>query len=133
MSQKPDQTARCLLIFSLMFLLVVVGRTHAQKVDLNLNGMSDIWEQSFNASGLNPDADTDGDGVINRLESIAGTDPFDSNSVPRIADMSAAATNFSVTVPCVLGKQYQLQSIPAAVAFSGGTNWNNQPSVIVRA
>ena len=49
-------------------------------------------------------------GVINRLEAVAGTNPFDSNSVPRITMMAYTTTNFSVTFPAVLGKLCQLES-----------------------
>ena len=88
-------------------------------IDLNGNGMSDIWEWIYNANGLSPGADTDGDGFSNLQEAIAGTNPFDSNSYPRIPIMFSSPSNFSVTLPCALGKQYQLQSITAL----GSTNW----------
>src|ERR1700736_2027036 len=48
-------------------------------VDLNGNGMSDIWELIFHAQGVDPNADPDGDGTTNLQESIAGTDPFNAN------------------------------------------------------
>jgi hypothetical protein len=51
-------------------------------------------------------ADPDGDGFSNLQESIAGTDPFNSNSYPYIPTIANTSTNFSVTVPCELGKQY---------------------------
>src|SRR5678815_3849008 len=56
--------------------LVFATSALAQKIDLNINSMSDIWEQIYGAAGLDPNADTDTDGVINQLEALAGTDPF---------------------------------------------------------
>src|SRR5579859_1121857 len=82
-------------------------------VDLNGDGMSDIWEWTYSTTNLNPNADPDGDGFSNLQESIAGTDPFDSNSYPRITAFGSTATNFSITFPCALGKVYQLQSVAA--------------------
>ena len=53
----------------LMFFFFSLGARPilAQMVDLNGNGMSDIWELIYGASGLDPNADTDGDGVANRF------------------------------------------------------------------
>ncbi len=104
-----------------------VGRAHT--VDLNGNGMSDIWEWLYNAYGVNPNADPDGDGFSNRQESIAGTNPFDSNSYPFIPFTSNSTTNFSVTLPCQLGKQYQLQSTDSL----GSTNWVIETNVVARS
>ncbi len=98
-------------------------------IDLNGNGMSDIWEWMYNAYGVNPNADPDGDGFPNRLEAIAATNPLDSNSYPYIPSMSSTTTNFSVTLPCALGKQYQLQSIETL----GGTNWFIETNLVARS
>lgn len=65
-----------LALFSALFGAVTV---HARTVDLNGNGMSDIWELIYGASSLPPGGDADGDGASNLMESIAGTNPFDSN------------------------------------------------------
>jgi hypothetical protein len=108
----------------------------AQMVDLNGDGMSDIWEAIYGVlppfgPGLNPAGDADGDGASNLMESIAGTNPFDSNSVPRISFSAMAGTNFSVSMPCARGKQYQLQS--AQLLPSGGlSNWVVEGSIIAR-
>jgi hypothetical protein len=119
----------------LRFCVVVVAlaaceRLQAQKLDLNGNGMSDVWEQIYNAAGLDPNADTDGDGASNLQESIAGTNPFDANSVPRIPSTSYTSSNFSVTLPSALGKQYQLQSVQPNI--SGWTNWTVEMSIVAR-
>ena len=80
-------------------------------IDLNGNGISDVWERTYNANGVNPNSDPDGDGFSNLQEAIAGTNPFDSNSYPHIPIVAGSPTNFSVTLPCALGKLYQLQSM----------------------
>src|SRR6266481_4856826 len=70
----------------------------AQSIDQNANTMSDIWEQIYGAAGLDPNADTDGDGVANRLEALAGTDPFDPDSFPKITVGAYFSNSFSVTI-----------------------------------
>jgi len=115
-----------------MLLLLLAGaaqRLPAQMIDQNHNGMSDIWEWIYNAYGINPDGDSDGDGVANLKEALAGTNPFDSNSYPHITAFGPTTTNFSVTIPCQLGKVYQLQSVTAL----GSTNWLMETGLVVRA
>ena len=100
----------------------------AQIIDLNHNGLSDVWEFVFNATGINPNADADGDGFSNAQEAVAGTNPFDVRSYPRIPAVAGTPTNFSVTLPAVLGKLYQLQSLAAL----GSTNWVAETNQLVR-
>jgi hypothetical protein len=105
-------------------------RLQAQKLDQNSNGMSDVWEQIYGAVALNPNLDSDGDGVSNLQESMAGTNPFDANSVPRIPTTAHSSSNFSITLPSGLGKQYQLQSVQPQI--SGWTNWTVESTIIAR-
>ena len=98
-------------------------------IDLNTNTMSDVWEQVYGASGLKPGDDSDGDGYSNLQEALAGTDPLNSNSIPKIVSSAYTAPMFSVTIPCELGKQYQLQS----VTTFGSTNWVVETNVVARA
>ena len=116
-------------------LLAVVGFAagpslgRAQMIDLNGNGMSDIWEWVYNANGVDSQADSDGDGFSNLQEALAGTNPFDSNSFPHITFTTYAATNFTATIPSALGKQYQLQSIPSL----GSTQWFVETNLVARS
>lgn len=53
-------------------------------VDENANGLSDLWEKTYNNDTLFPstflgDADPDADGWTNAQEAEAGTDPLDAN------------------------------------------------------
>ena len=113
----------------LICLLAAMRIVSAPMIDLNHNGISDIWEQMYGASGLDPNGDADGDGVSNLREALAGTNPFDSNSYPHITAFGTSSTNFSVTVPVALGKVYQLLS----VTNLGSTNWLVETTVVVRA
>lgn len=104
----------------------------AQVVDLNGNGLSDIWELLYGGSHLDPAADADGDGASNFLESIAGTNPFDSDSVPRLSVALRSNTNFVISIPGVLGKQYRLQSIDP-LGIETWTNWITEAELVLRS
>src|ERR1017187_847597 len=98
-------------LFALAAIFFSASLARAQMIDLNGNGISDVWEWLYNAPNINPNTDPDGDGFSNLQEATAGTNPFDSNSYPHIPIMLYSAANFSVTLPCAPGKQYQLQSV----------------------
>ncbi len=117
---SPDWGKRTAIL-----LLLVLGilRLPAQMVDLNGNGMSDVWENRYNAAGpLAPNADPDGDHFCNLQEALAGTDPFDSNSLPQITLVTMVGTNVVLIAPGQLGKKYTLQW---RILFGVGasTNW----------
>ena len=58
----------------ILFLLVLFGvrPLPAQMIDLNNNGMSDIWEWLYGSYGMNPAADPDQDGSSNLQEAHGG-------------------------------------------------------------
>ena len=125
---SPKFSDKFLRIGVAFFLLLVPVAANAQMLDLNGNGMSDVWEWLYSATNLSPNADADGDGMSNLQEALAGTNPFDSNSVPKISVFTVSATNGSITMPAQLGKLYQLQS----VTVLGSTNWLTETSQVVR-
>lgn len=131
MKVHPNVRLRFVACLGILSLVLFGAPGVRATVDLNGNGESDIWELIYGASGLNPGVDTDGDTVINQLESIAGTNPFDSNSVPKISYGTLAGTNFAVTINGALGKQYQLQSSQGLDA-TPWTNWLLEASMIAR-
>jgi len=92
----------------------------AQMIDLNHNGMSDVWEWKYNAVGISPGADPDGDNFSNLQEALAGTDPLNSNSFPHITYTACISNTLAVTVPSAPGKMYQLQS---CTNVSGSAPW----------
>ena len=128
-SFKTSGLAARKLLVTAAILFAGLAPLSAQMVDLNGNGMSDIWEWLYNAYGINPNSDPDGDCFSNIEEALAGTNPFNSNSFPHITFSAFATNNFSVTLPCALGKQYQLQSITNL----GSTNWTVETNVVARS
>lgn len=85
----------------------------ARTVDADGNGLPDWWEQQYfnHLTGTDPQADPDADGLINRYEFYAGTNPADPTSCLVVAGVrwSAADGGFTITWPCAAGKTYQVQ------------------------
>jgi uncharacterized protein (DUF1800 family) len=102
-----------------------------QMLDANSNFTSDIWELVYGAEGIDPNADTDEDGIPNRMESIAGTNPFDARSVPRINSIVVNSNGARVTIAGALGKRYQLQA-SETLCGSLATNWFNDAGMVAR-
>jgi len=83
------------------------------QVDENNNAISDLWEDLYQPIPLPLSADSDGDGLSNREEAVAGTDPSDARShlnVFRKYDFKASQqTCMRIGWNSVAGKRYHLQ------------------------
>ncbi|MGJ8677539.1 MAG: DUF1800 family protein [Akkermansiaceae bacterium] len=82
-------------------------------VDLNLNGVSDLWEYRYNASSLvegeaTKNLDYDGDGLTNLEEARAGTNPFDATSLFGLKFNRDTDANSEFRLPSILGKEYTI-------------------------
>lgn len=108
--------------------MALVSHSHAI-VDLNGNGISDIWEHKYNATSLVADAaaksaDEDGDGQSNEDEAMAGTDPRDPSSVHQINTLENSGTDVTLNCPTEKGKRYQISISDSLQSLS----WNNHGS-----
>ncbi len=77
--------------------------------DWNLDGLGDIWATYYESTNLASMVDTDGDGVPNWAESIAGTDPRDPNSVHAVSQ-SVLSNRLTFTWYGLRGKRYDLMA-----------------------
>ena len=91
-------------------------------VDLDNDGVSDIWRLKFNAPSLLPTTDTDGDGKSNSDEAKAGTDPFSPTDIIKVTDLTLSAGNIQVRWPSIIGKRYKVQSSTNLSNVNGWTN-----------
>lgn len=81
------------------------------QLDLDSDGLSDIWQQTYGAVGLSAAGDDDADGFTNLEEAIAGTDPFSAEDCPQLKFRSVPEVGeaFTFGVPTKEGKTYQLE------------------------
>ena len=91
---------------------------------------------------LDPNGDSDGDGVSNASEDLAGTDPLDPTSVFRVQSVvrNAGGSTVQITWSSVSGKKYEVDFSPdlspgsftavssAIIATAGTTTFAHQPS-----
>jgi Chitobiase/beta-hexosaminidase C-terminal domain/CotH kinase protein/Lamin Tail Domain/NedA-like, galactose-binding domain/Immunoglobulin domain/Bacterial TSP3 repeat/Immunoglobulin I-set domain len=91
--------------------VLVRGFSLTVLADADLDGIPDLFES---AHGLNPndpndaDLDSDGDGLTNREEYLAGTDPMDKDSFLRIEKM-ALGSGRTIEFNAVSNKTYTVQ------------------------
>lgn len=92
-------------------LLAVWPGGRARALDMDGDGVSDVWALHFGVTNLGPSADPDGDGQDNRFESTAGTHPLDPLSrfgAVAGGEPPGSQTNVLVSWWGVLGKRYEV-------------------------
>jgi len=91
----------------------------AVAVDLNNDGLSDVWQQRFSAGNLQPEGDEDGDAYTNLEECAAGTDPFLATDYPRQEPITVGPGGqpLFISFPTQEGKRYQLSRSEALGNF----------------
>lgn len=95
----------------LAFVFCLVATAHAD-VDLDSNGLGDVWEAKYQPTVLLPSQDIDGDGWTNLEECEAGTDPLAPEDIFAIRSITASGNDLILRWESQDGKRYQLQSTP---------------------
>jgi|GEM_PF-584034 len=92
-------------------------------VDRDGDGHSDIWQIFHGITSANGEEDSDSDGVSDRDEERAGTNPFSGQSIFRIDELDVEPQFASVTLAWegLAGKRYQFESSPDL----GERSWEN--------
>jgi Matrixin/Carboxypeptidase regulatory-like domain len=80
--------------------------------DYNFDGLDDRFQRQYfprwTAPEAGPNADPDGDGFTNAQEDMAGTNPVDARSVPRVQSMRLDAAGATITWPSATERRYQV-------------------------
>jgi hypothetical protein len=90
---------------------VVQADTITGGTDSNADGLPDAWERLyFGIIAVNPNADADGDGMSNKEEYLAGTNPTNATDRLRITTFASSPkrTNVTLTWSSVLTREYQI-------------------------
>gem|GEM_PF-6649955 len=98
------------------------------RLDTDGDGLPDDWEQQYfgSTTGGNPNVDSDGDGVSNYAEFVAGTSPLDPNARLTPVSITSDATTVTLTFRTVTGKRYQLEYSDDIAA----PTWTNLGNVV---
>ena len=94
--------------------------------DWNANGISDGWEwNNFTNLTTSSSGDSDGDGINNYAEYLAGTQPTNASSRFRMTDCATpvATTNHQVNVSTEPGRKYTIYW--AEGVLTNGMNWQS--------
>lgn len=107
--------------------LLVLAAPADAVVDLDGDGLGDVWRLKFKAAGLVGSADADGDGKSNADEARAGTDPRSPADGLKVGSLRRNGANVEVRWLSVKGKRYKVQSAPSA---AGGGTWTNATNLM---
>ena len=110
------------LLNRLIFMAMSCGlATLAQAIiDVDGDGLDDVWQERFGAGDLTPEGDADGDGQTNLMECVAGTDPYDGTKMYQFSEQMLDETGTMwVTWDTQVGKLYQMEiaDTPSDLAF----------------
>lgn len=87
-------------------------------MDVNQDGLGDLWQLRHGAQALAAEGDADGDGLSNAAEALAGTDPFSARSALALEFTSAPGGTLALRWPGVTAKRYEVQVSPDLVTWT---------------
>ena len=108
---KPS-VSRQRRVANLRAILILLGvlASPAAALDLNGNGLSDIWELVHGAGALTSGGDANGDGTTNAQKAAAGVNPFTANSRPRLSIAPWTPAQLQLGYARIAGKRYRIES-----------------------
>src|SRR5207249_8712576 len=98
-------------IASLWIVLSIISAKSISGIDLNNDGMSDVWQQKYSVPSADASLDYDSTGLTNSQKSLLGLDPRNPNSRFHLEIVNDSANNqLHLRLDTVFGKLYQLES-----------------------
>ena len=98
-------------IASLWIVLSIISAKSISGIDLNHDGMSDVWQQKYSVPSADASLDYDGTGLTNSQKSLLGLDPRNPNSRFHLEIVNDSVSNqLHLRLDTVFGKLYQLES-----------------------
>jgi hypothetical protein len=94
--------------------------------DVNSNGISDAWELHFFgniSTNRTRFTDSDGDGMTDYAEFIAGTDPLSPSPAFRLSARSISNSFIRLEWSSVAGQQYRVHSSTNVISWTPYTSW----------
>ena len=82
-------------------------------LDLDHDGLGDVWQLKFPGAAITPGEDADGDGQNNQDEATSGTDPYTAEDVIRITQVQKNEAGTAITWPSRRGKRYAVECSPS--------------------
>src|SRR4029077_1854260 len=99
------------IIAILWIVLSVISVKSISGIDLNNDGMSDVWQQKYSVPSADASLDYDGTGLTNSQKSLLGLDPRNPNSRFHLEIVNDSVSNqLHLRLDTVFGKLYQLES-----------------------
>jgi hypothetical protein len=111
-------------LFLVLSALLLAPLTHAA-LDLNNDGIPDVWALVHGLGAIDMNQDSDGDGQTNAQEALWGTNPLSAAGTARITSITTDEYGVHLIFAGQAGKQYQVQ---ATTSLGGG--WSNVGAVI---
>lgn len=119
------KTMKCIRRSLTAVCLAAAASAHAA-LDLNTDSIPDVWALVYNVGAIDMAADSDGDGLSNAKEAIAGTDPFSPAGTVRITNLTNDVYGVHLGFAASAGKKYQIQS----TASLSSPSWANEGTAL---
>src|SRR6476469_1550552 len=99
------------IIAILCIVVSIVSAKSISGIDVNNDGMSDVWQQKYSVPSADASLDYDGTGLTNSQKSLLGLDPRNPNSRFHLEIVSDSTSNqLRLRLDTVFGKLYHLES-----------------------
>jgi hypothetical protein len=109
--QRFCRQFRAWRVLALGLFLGIGGPVSADlEMDVDGDGLNDVWQGIYNAWDLTPEGDEDRDGCSNLIESVAGTNPRLSGDCLKVGDTYIAGSSVFFVFDAKVGKKYRILS-----------------------